>query len=136
MTDQPDLDFTPPENHPDTKANNPEIVKMFTPAHVTPQAHARRTDPQTSKDAAASVRGISKVQAAIMDIFTDYGKLHDEALIEKYREREKTLGYPPHSDSGIRSRRSSLCDAGLLRSAGYMAKTRLRRNSAVWEIVK
>ena len=59
----------------------------------TLQAHARRTDPETSHAAAASVLGLRQSQYDVLGIIADWGPLCDDALISKYQE---------YSDAGLR----------------------------------
>lgn len=152
MTDQPDLDFTPqlftvceevskeklreqyPEAHarrtgPDIKADNPEIVKMFTPAH------ARATDPQTSHAAARRITNSQKVRAHIEYLFRNLGRMHDESLIVNYLASSSNLR-PHATEQSIRSRRKELVDRNVLRDSGEKKLTRAGNPSTVWEIVK
>lgn len=112
MTNQPDLDFT---------------------------AHARHSDPQTSHDAAASVRNITRTHELILLIFGNLRKLHDESLIEYFQNsvrNNRDWRDVRASESGIRSRRAELVRLGKLRDSGKRERTASGRNSVVWEIVK
>ena len=73
-------------------------------------AHARASDPETSKMAAAKhtpmkLRGS---QARVLAAFRLYGDMHDKELVARVQELEKSNGLKPQSESGIRSRRSEL----------------------------
>ena len=97
--------------------------------------HARRNDPQTSRDAAESVEHLTTRQRAVEGIFTIYVKLHDERLIELYREFRDGYKSLRQTDSGIRSRRAELVRAGVLADSGERANTKAGRKSVVWKIV-
>ena len=93
-------------------------------------AHARRTDPETSHEAAASVKHLRESQRAVLSMFSPYAfGLTDEELIVKYR----TTGTRPlQSDSGIRTRRSELVHKGWLYDSGDRALTVSGRRTIVW----
>jgi hypothetical protein len=113
MTDQPSL-FDDPE----------------------PVAHARRSDPGTSHEAAASVDEISRKQAAVLRILSE-GPLTDAALVSVYEARsamEPTV-YPPQSTSGIRTRRSEVTQKQRVRDSGARVRLTTGRHAIVWEIV-
>jgi len=88
----------------------------------TQVAHARRTDPATSHEAAARASvGLTKKQYAVLSIFEVLYPLAltDPELQREYRIRQRPLGHIQHqSESGIRTRRKELCDLGLLQFAG------------------
>jgi len=95
-------------------------------------AHARRTDPQTSHEAAKSVRNISETHAIIMDVFSSKGPLTDEQLIAIIRRAPDVRV----SDSGIRSRRSELVKLGKIREHNQNGRTTSGRKCTVWEIAE
>lgn len=145
MTDQPDL-FTPldPKSKKDVELTCDERgqVTGFAAYEVMsdaefrrryPQARARSTDPQTSHDAAASISNFTPVEKAILGLFRDFGKMHDEKMLTRFREFSTDI---QASDSGIRSRRAELVGYGQLRDSGDRAKTKSGRDSIVWEIVR
>lgn len=75
------------------------------------RARARRTDPETSHTAAASVGGLTENQRALMTVFRVVGEpMLDEELVREYQSRLKALRLPRQSESGIRSRRSELAN--------------------------
>lgn len=94
-------------------------------------AHARRTDPETSHAAAASVRNIRKSQSNILQVLKKNGPLSDEELIRHYR----AAGLPPQSESGIRTRRAELVRLSLVVDSGDKAVTASGRNTILWEAV-
>ncbi len=75
---------------------------------LTSAARARSADPVTSKQAAASVRGMSASHKRILAMFERYGDMTDETLAQLL---DDAAGYglaPRMSPSGVRSRRSDL----------------------------
>ncbi len=77
----------------------------------------RPASPPTSRAAAASiVNHLTDIQANVMAILRDCGALTDDRIIAIYRDRH---GYV--SESSVRTRRSELVEAGLVRSVGTVA---------------
>lgn len=98
------------------------------------QAHARRDDPATSKQAALSVTNLGRVREGILEIFREHGQLIDEDLVEIYHNRENTRGYKFATDQSIRSRRKELeRDFGKLVCCGAKENKR-KRMSQVWRL--
>ena len=95
------------------------------------EARARLFDPETSWDAAASVKDLTEKQEGVLQIFELYGTLTDEELIEVYAHHTKMGRVPPQSESGIRTRRSELARAEELEEAGY-GTTRAGRKCRRW----
>lgn len=95
---------------------------------MTDTAHARRTDPGTSHEAAASVRHVRESQQLILNTFRRCGPMHDRMLINVLRNEGM-------SESGIRSRRAELVDQGLIRDSGDTVRLQTGRLSTVWEAV-
>ena len=97
---------------------------------VRTPSSARLFDPDTSHQAASSV-DVFRARALhyeILGILIDECcGLHDEAI----RDR---LTSGPHSESGPRTRRSELVDAGWLVDSGDRALMRSGRRSIVWTI--
>jgi len=92
------------------------------------EARARRTDPETSKMAAASVRNFQITHMRIRNLLRDYGPMTDECLV-------KLLAKFPGkyvSPSGIRTRRSELVAKGLVEYAGYKQVISTGRQARVW----
>lgn len=100
------------------------------------KARARRSDPETSHQAAASVTDIRGSQKAVLRVL---GKrptagYTDEELISVYREIDSL---PWQSESGIRSRRAELVALGLAEDSGErrpMMET--GRMARVWRIAR
>ena len=94
-------------------------------------AHARNSDPQTSRDAADSVNNVTELQARILQLFEKpHGGYTDEELIREYTKSYST--WFPASESSIRSRRSELRDLGQLRATELKRPTKNGRLSTVW----
>lgn len=95
-------------------------------------AHARRTDPETSHAAAASVTDLRTRQQAVLSALWQLGPVTDEVLVEKYPTLWPGL---PQSPSGIRTRRSELCDLGLVEWSGLKRPLASGRAARVWVAV-
>ena len=99
-------------------------------------ARARRTDPETSHEAAESIGELQKRerQIAILQLLRSLKKATHRTLVRAYvREmREGTL--PLQSTSGIRTRCSELRDAGLVRDSGEREVLPSNRRAIVWEV--
>lgn len=88
---------------------------------------ARNTDPQTSHEAAESVKNINATQQAILNALVR--PRTDVELVEVYR---KIKSNPRASESGIRSRRAELVAAGLVVDTGSRIKLPSGRRAIVW----
>lgn len=93
-----------------------------------PMAHARRSDPGTSKLAAESIssENIRASQQEILKILATYGPLSDGSIY-KYVKRQST--------SGARTRRSELVRQGLVQDSQNRETTVSGRLSIIWELV-
>jgi hypothetical protein len=122
-------------------ANDQLPLTLDSPAS---RAVARRTDPETSHEAAAAIsasRTLTLRQNAVLAIFQQHLALTDSELLERYEwERaaqrdERTQDrvgvlLMPQSPSGLRTRRHELVVAGKLRQVG---KRRIgERSHLVW----
>lgn len=78
------------------------------------EAHARRTDPDTSHAAVAQIVDLPHKRRAVYEVLWAYGAMTDEELVRTYERCVGTdlggIEIPAQSPSGIRSRRSELCD--------------------------
>lgn len=92
----------------------------------------RITDPDTSHEAAESVRSVTRTQYAILRLFDQYHFLTDEQLQLQYRRLVNEGTAPRASESGIRSRRKELVDAGYVFDTGRRTKMESGRNAIVW----
>lgn len=95
-------------------------------------ASARKTDPDTSHEAAASVKNLTQTQMGILNILsTSRRNLSDDAIIDIYIEKAFAGILPMASTSGIRSRRSELAAKGLIEVKDY-GTTWSGRRCALW----
>ena len=97
-----------------------------------PRARARRTDPRTSHQAAASVTRIRESQRFVLGILQKYGPMVDEGLIMHANTQQAGRRM---SVSGIRTRRSELVRLGLVRDTGKRARLPSGRLSILWGAV-
>lgn len=95
---------------------------------------ARRTDPETSHAAAASVGDVRLTQAAILRLFTVYGPMTDEDLVAIYQIRGGDMGLPQQSASGLRTRRDELVKRGLIEYGGEKAQIASGRYARIWQL--
>ena len=96
--------------------------------------HARRNDPHTSHEAAASVQNLTLVQAIVYAILAE--PMTDEELVQRYQDHFHAAGnIPGASPSGLRTRRSELADKNLVRIVGH-DRTKSGRRAHVWQIVE
>lgn len=95
-----------------------------------PRAVARRTDPHTSWEAAASLNPklLSKIQEEVLAFFRRVGRATDEQMIEALRDND-------YANSSLQTRRCELVRLGYLRDSGVVAVNRRGRNMIVWELV-
>lgn len=107
------------------------------PAPAT-RAHARTTDTATSQQAAASVVDLTDRQIEVLRLFHIHGAMNDAWLVHLHRRAASIAGTPwlPQSESGIRTRRAELVDAGLIHDTGRWAETLSHRKSTVWAITQ
>ena len=107
------------------------------------KAHARNTDPETSREAAESVRRPTAKQNCVLAVlgFIEFRKgISDEHLVMAYNSSfygglgDKLQGLSRQSESGIRSRRAELVRKGLIVDSGRRVKTSSGRNAIVWRL--
>lgn len=101
------------------------------------RAHARTDDPDTSHQAAASVKKLRSKQQAVWEVLNRIGPAPDVGIVASYANasRVNPEKYPTQSVSGIRTRRSELVGMGLARYAGFKVKLQTGRQAQVWEAV-
>lgn len=95
-------------------------------------ARARKTDPETSHEAARSVKDLRRSQWEVYRAFQRLGKMTDEELLSEYQY----VSAHKQSDSGLRTRRKELVDLGWLRDTGERKTTYAGRSTIVWEAVQ
>jgi hypothetical protein len=88
--------------------------------------HARLTDPETSHEAAESVSNITPLKHEILQRLMT--PMTDADLIEVIRTSSRMLV----TESGVRSRRAELVQAGLVKDTGARVKLATGRNAIVW----
>lgn len=93
------------------------------------RARARRTDPATSHESAASV-AVSRGHAAVLRALIDLGTATDEQILAYCYEHSLKI-----SPSGCRSRRSELTREGWIMDSGWRQRTGTGRRSIVWGLV-
>ena len=93
---------------------------------------ARRTDPETSKLAAASISAqrITETQLNVLLCVSWSISMADATLVERFEDYWPYLA----SQSGIRSRRADLTAAGLIKDTGERIKLRGNRSHILWAI--
>lgn len=70
---------------------------------------ARKTDPETSHQAAEGVTRLRASQALVLNVFVAYGEMNDKDLLDRVHSTQRQLGLSKlMSPSGVRSRRSEL----------------------------
>ena len=87
----------------------------------------RRTDPETSFEAAASIHSLTRKQEAVFEVFRCYKRMHDAELLIRYPPE-----FPKQSPSGLRTRRSELVRAGRLEHTGDYAENAQGRRCRIW----
>jgi hypothetical protein len=103
---------------------------------------ARRTDPETSRQAAESLDEdyLRISQQAILTLMTRWGAagLMDHDMIKQYAQSHlrNPQMFPYQSESGLRTRRKELVDKGLVVDSGRRGVTRSGRKSIYWVIAE
>jgi len=79
-----------------------------------PRAVARRTDPNTSREAADSLGDLTDLQIRVLELLESLGSATDEALVAAYEARFGRV-----SPSTVRTRRRELQDAGAVEAVAF-----------------
>ena len=79
-----------------------------------PRAVARRTDPETSREAADSLGDLTDLQVRVLNLLDTIGAATDEALVDAYEAR-----FGQVSPSTVRTRRRELEDIGAVEAVAY-----------------
>jgi hypothetical protein len=97
-----------------------------------PRAHARRTDPVTSHEAAASITSerIRQSQAMVLAELQSGGPCHDYELIRRLESQGRVV-----TRSGIQTRRCELVALGLVEDSGEKVRLETGRRAIVWRAV-
>jgi hypothetical protein len=88
--------------------------------------NTRTTDPETSHEAAMSVINMTPLKSEILQRLMT--PMTDADLIEVIKKGSRLLV----TESGVRSRRSELVQAGLVKDTGARVKLATGRNAIVW----
>lgn len=99
---------------------------------------ARRTDPLTSHQAAASIgpTELRESQKAVLRIIAAMSIGTDDAIASEYERHRERWGLPRQSPSGLRTRRKELVAFGLVEDSGKRAALVSGRQSIVWRYVR
>lgn len=99
-------------------------------------AHARRTDPDTSHAAAASISSdkIRLSQEAVRTVVRLIEPCCDLEIADYYRRMASARKWPPQSDSGLRTRRSELVEKGIVVDSGKRRRLPSGRQSILWRL--
>lgn len=109
----------------------PQQASLLTPPEQ--RAHARRTDPLSSHEAAARASNrLTDTQDRILVALRMGGPGTDEQIESRFRKWWPEFRVSPQS---IRSRRSELVKRGLVRPADRRGTTQFGNSSQVWEVV-
>lgn len=96
------------------------------------RARARRDDPETSHEAAASIDDLTTRRRLVFELVAKYEPVTDQDIAELYAGRPALL---PQSPSGLRTRRSELVEAGLVEWTGEKAKLQVSgRMARTWRL--
>lgn len=112
---------------PNASNDAPEL-----PFHVEPAARARKTDPETSHEAAASLSAetLTKAQNEVLVVLCRLQGADDARLIDFLsRRRGREV-----SRSGTETRRGELVRKGLVRDSGRRTRMPSGRRACVWEL--
>jgi hypothetical protein len=96
------------------------------------RAKARITDPETSHEAADSVKDTTITQEKILQLFKKYKKLTDTQVETLYYETYKVYQTP----QSLRSRRAELVQKGRIEFAEEWGVSPTGRRARVWKLVK
>jgi hypothetical protein len=88
----------------------------------------RTGDPETSHDAAASLRDVRASQRRVYELLRDYGPCTDEEL-QALAPRDGFLISP----SGLRTRRHELVVLGFVKDSGRRTTMSTGRQAIIWE---
>ena len=100
-------------------------------------AHARTSDPWTSREAARSISPdkLRASQRAVLECFKSYGRpMHHAALVRAYRPLAIAEDAPWQSESGLRTRTKELVALGMLKDTGQTVTLESGRKSIVWGV--
>ena len=99
-------------------------------------ALARNTDPDTSHEAARTVRRrlCEQVRAGVVRLLEKYGPMTDEDIAEWWTDPGFADVFPVVSSSGLRTRRAELVTEGRVVETGERRRLTSGRRAIVWGI--
>jgi hypothetical protein len=120
------LEFDPPP----VRKPGGAVSSWSSETREAPQARARRTDPETSREAASSFTALrlTEIQEDVLAFFRSHGPATDEELRESLKARHP-------AESTLRNRRVELVQRGLIRDTGTTKFSENGRRMIVWECV-
>jgi len=100
------------------------------------EAWARRSDPETSWEAARSQSSekIRISQRDLLSVLLERGPITDTGLVEAYTELARRGEVIEQSPSGIRTRRHELVDRGLVVDTGEKQVLPTGRRAILWDV--
>ena len=112
------------------------LARLPIPARpLSYQARARRTDPETSHQAAASVRKISDTHRRIVVMLQRHPEgMTDEGMYRWWMAYREAQGWPSITPSGLRTRRSELQRRGDIVAADEKGRTAAGRACTIWTL--
>lgn len=111
-------------------------VRNFPPGEHAPRA--RRSDPETSKEAAvAATKNLTEKQNEVLGYIGAFGPISDEALVRRMSAADRAFieNRCTQSPSGIRTRRAELVAKGLVIHDGF-GTTASGNKCRLWAAVK
>ncbi len=96
---------------------------------------ARLTDPETSREAAAS-RSAAHVQSDIVRLLSGWGPMTDQQISTQYN-RGVSAGISPRvTDQRLRTVRAELVTQGRVEHTGEYGMTPTKRRTRIWRLVE
>lgn len=108
------------------------------PPREDPRAYAKRDDPTTSWEAAASISPdqLRDRHKAVLRVLKTFGPQHNDALADKYQAIAAQWDLPSQTDQSVRSRRSELTKMGLVVDTGETVVLGSGRRAVIWRAVQ
>lgn len=94
-----------------------------------PETRVRRTDPETSQEAAHTLGDLLESQNEVLALLRELGPATDEVFVEFAQQRCQ------QTPSGLRTRRRELVDHELVEWTGEWRQTRSGKRARVWAVV-
>lgn len=106
-----------------------DLAKTVEPEKRTPRSKAatRKSDPETSHEAAAKLGDLTEAQEEVLDLFRRHGPMMDEELVATAAREESK-----QTESGLRTRRSELVESGVLAWTGRFGQNSNENRSRIW----